>query len=367
MTRTMINSQWPGLGSAVDFSSLDGGVGGPRTAIGAGGDPFAPPATPDGVARPWWTCGTSAGNGTGAGNGTTSGSGFDPYGLSAGGTNSISGLLTNIMNALQQFASTLAQGGGIFSSSPSAQQTGYQQSGYQQTGYQQTGSQQPGSPQCTQPGQQPPWQNQWPQQPWQPPSQQQTPGQQQPPWQRSWQQSPGALGGVEQRFSNVDISSSGDPHLAEVGTREGPGGNQSVDQHWNSMSSHPDLVHTDQIAGGYRVSTAVTTPNAAGVTYNQSATVHTNYGQDSVTMNRDGSFSIDDDGRAIALAKGQRTTLAGGATVNANDDGSLTVTASNAYGGSIATTLRSTGSGVDVDSQAHEIALGGDAITHVQN
>jgi hypothetical protein len=347
MTRTMINSQWPGLGSAVDFSSLDGGVGGPRTAIGAGGDPFAPAATPDGVARPWWTCGTSAGNGTGAGNGTTSGSGFDPYGLSGSGTNSISGLLTNIMNALQQFASTLAQSGGILSSSPSTQQTGYQQSGYQQSGYQQTGAQQtgaqqPGSPQCTQPGQQPPWQNQWP-------------------------QSPGALGGGEQRFSNVDVSSSGDPHLAEVGTREGPGGNQTVDQHWNSMTSHPDLVHTDQIAGGYRVSTAVTTPNAAGVTYNQSATVHTNYGQDSVTMNGDGSFSIDDNGHAVALANGQRTTLTGGATVSANDDGSLTVTASNTSGGFIETTLRSTGQGVDLDSHAHEIALGGDAITHVQN
>ncbi len=324
----MINSQWPGLGSAVDFSSLDGGVGLPRTAIGASADPFAPPATTDGVARPWWTCGTSAGNGT------TGGSGFEPYGLPAGGTNSISGLLTNIMNALQQFAATLAQGGGArLAQAPGTQQAGCQQPGSQQWG-----------------------------QSWQPPWQQQPTGQQ-PPWQRSWQQLGGGAG-TEQRFSSVDVSSSGDPHLAEVGTREGPSGNQAVDEHWNSMTSHADLVHSDHIAGGYRVSTAVGAPGANGVTYNQSATVHTHYGRDSVTMNRDGSFSIDDDGHAVALAKGQHATLTGGATVNANDDGSLTVTAGNASGGSIATTLRFTGQGVDVESHAHEIALGGDAITH---
>jgi hypothetical protein len=81
-------------------------------------------------------------------------------------------------------------------------------------------------------------------------------------------------------------------------------------------------------------------------------------------MNRDGSFSIDSDGQAVSLAKGQSTTLSGGATVNANQDGSLTISATNANGGSIATTLRCSGQGVDVDSHAHEIALGGDAIAH---
>jgi hypothetical protein len=312
MTRTMIPSQWPGLGTTVDFSSLDSG-GSARPTFGPSADPFAPATTPDGVARPWWTCGTSAGNGATGGAGGT-----DPFGLSAGGTNAIAGMLTGIMNALQQFASTLTQSGAFGTPSPSTLQPGTQQPGTQQP--------------CQ-------------------------------PWTQGGQQ-PGARGGQQQRFADLDVSSTGDPHIAEVGTSEGPGGNQAVNAHWDSMTGHRDLVNSEQIAGGYRVSTAVTAPGAGGVTYNQSATVHTNDGQDSVTMNHDGSFSIDDEGRAVSLVNGQSTTLSGGATVSANQDGSLTVTATNAGGGSIATTLSSTGQGVDVTSHAHEIALGGDAITH---
>jgi hypothetical protein len=319
MTRTMTPTQWPGLGPAVDFSSLEGS-GNSRSAFGPTADPYAPASTPDGVARPWWTCGTSAGNGA-----TGSFSGTDPFGQSSGSTNSITGMLTGIMNALQQFASTLTQSTGLGTSSPGTSSPGTSSPGTQQGG-----------------------------QPW-------AQGGQQQPWTQGGQWAPG---GREQRFADVDVSSSGDPHLAEVGTTEGPGGGQSVNAHWDSMTSHGDLVHSDQIAGGYRVSTAVTAPGAGGVTYNQSATVHTNYGQDSVTMNRDGSVSIENDGQSVSLAKGQSTTLSGGATVRANQDGSLTVSATNASGGSIATTLRNSGQGVDVESHAREIALGGDAISH---
>lgn len=330
----MIPTQWPGLGPAVDLSSLDAG-GSPHAAYGAANDPWSPPASPDSVARPWWSCGTGAGNGTSwnGGNDSPWSSGSSAGAFGSGG--SISGLLTSIMNALQQFASTLSGG---------STQGGTQ--GGALSGGGQSGCQSPGSS-WSQPWQQPPWQ--------------QPPGQQQP-WQ-PWQGSPGASVGQEQTFSNVGISSSGDPHLTEVGTREGPAGNQSVDAHWESMTSHPDLLHSDQIAGGYRVSTAVGAPGAGGATFNQSATVHTNFGRDSVTLNRDGSFSVDDDGKAVALTKGQQVTLSGGATVMLNDDGSLNVTARNAHGGSIETLMRSTGQGVDVNASGHEIALGGDAIT----
>ncbi len=327
----MTPTQWPGLGPAVDYSSLDGGDG-IRSAFGQGNDPFAPAATPDGVGRPWWTCGTSAGNGATAGTG-----GADPFSLSAGGTNSIAGMLTGIMNALQQFAATLTQGGAFGTTPPSTQQP----------------APQPWQP-WTPGGQQQPWTQGGQQQPW-------TQGDQEP-WttgEDAW-----THGGRQERFSDVDVSSSGDPHIAEVGTREGRDGAQAVNAHWDSMSSHADLVDSDQIAGGYRVSTSVTTPGANGITYNQSATVHTNDGQDSVTMNRDGSFSIDNAGQSLTLAKGQSATLSGGATVSASENGSLTITASNSHGGSIATTLSSNGQWVDVSSHAHEIALGGDAITH---
>lgn len=170
--------------------------------------------------------------------------------------------------------------------------------------------------------------------------------------------------GPQQQFQNVDVSSTGDPHIAETGTQESRDGTHAVDVRWDSMTSHDDLVHSNQIEGGYRVSTAVTAPGANGITSNQSATVHTNFDQDSVTMNRDGSFSVFDDGRQVQLGKGESADLSGGETVTANQDGSLSINASNGTGGTIATTLRSTGAGVDVTTHAHEIALGGDAIAH---
>ena len=175
---------------------------------------------------------------------------------------------------------------------------------------------------------------------------------------------PGAQGGPQQRFADVNISSTGDPHLAETGTRETANGTQAVDQHYDSMTGHADLVSSRAIAGGYRVSTAVTQPDANGVTYNDSATVHANFGGDSVTMQHDGSFAITSGGQSVALAKGQTVTLAGGETVAENADGSLVVSASNQNGGSIATTLRSNGNGVDVTTHAHELAVGGDVVQH---
>jgi hypothetical protein len=46
----------------------------------------------------------------------------------------------------------------------------------------------------------------------------------------------------------------------------------------------------------------VTQPGANGVTWNQSAMVHTNFDQDAVMMNRDGSFGIYDNGVDLPLA-----------------------------------------------------------------
>ena len=169
-------------------------------------------------------------------------------------------------------------------------------------------------------------------------------------------------GGSGQRFQDVDVSSTGDPHLAAVGTREG--GSGTVDAHWDSMASQNDLVHSTQIDGGYRVSTAVTQPDANGVTSNQSATVRTNFEQDAVTMNRDGSFGIYDNGAEVRLGKGESAVLSGGETVSENQDGSLIVSARSATGGTIATTMRATGAGVDVTTHAHDIAVGGAAIAH---
>jgi hypothetical protein len=169
---------------------------------------------------------------------------------------------------------------------------------------------------------------------------------------------------AQQFFANADVSSTGDPHLAIVGTREGPGGNTQVDQHFDSMTSHRDLLDSADVGGGYRVSTTVSPPDANGVTTNRSATVHAGFGQDAVTMRGDGSFSVVDDGGQIALGKGQTATLSGGETVTENQDGSLVVSARGSQGGSIATTLRAVDGRVDVTAHASGIDVGGDVVNH---
>ena len=50
-------------------------------------------------------------------------------------------------------------------------------------------------------------------------------------------------------FHDADLSSTGDPHLALVGTRHGPGGDGHVNDRFDSMTSHRDLFDSDDIAG----------------------------------------------------------------------------------------------------------------------
>jgi hypothetical protein len=167
-------------------------------------------------------------------------------------------------------------------------------------------------------------------------------------------------GGLDQPFNNVSISSTGDPHIAETGATFG---GQSVDEHYDDMAAQPDLVNAN-VAGGYRVATTVTSPNAKGVTYNQSASVTADHGRDLIAMQNDGSFSVSEDGRSIPLARGQTVTLGGGLQVTENANGSLAVAASNGQGGNIATTLSASGGGVNVTTTAQHLALGGSVVGH---
>jgi len=302
----MIQTQWPGLGPNFDVSSLDAPAGG-GPALWQGDSPVRAtpiPASGDGVGRSWWSCGTANAN---VGNLGTSGGGY-------GNASSLLGSFSSILSALQQLAGALLNGANGGTQTATPQQWGQGAQGGCQAPQQQQGAYQS----RTQP---------------------------------------------EQRFSDVDVSSTGDPHIAEVGTRAGHGANTTVDSHWDSMTSHDDLVHTDSVEGGYRVSTAVTQRGANGVTYNQSASVHANFGQDDVTMNRDGSYRIFSDGRAITLGKGESATLSGGERVDIGQNGALTVSAGQGAA-TISTTLTSTGDGVDVATHGHDIALGGDAIAH---
>lgn len=158
---------------------------------------------------------------------------------------------------------------------------------------------------------------------------------------------PSSGGGAEQFFPSANGASAGDPHLSFNGN------------HWNSMVSHPDLLSSDSIPGGFRISTQVTPPNARGATWNQSASVTTNNGATTISMNNAGQPTIESYGQNIPIADGQTVQLGNGESVTRNGNGSLTITAQNGSGGQIVTTLTAQGQGVNVDVSAQNVDLGG--------
>ena len=163
------------------------------------------------------------------------------------------------------------------------------------------------------------------------------------------------VAGREQRFGHAAASSVGDPHESFTGTTSG---DKVIDGRWDSMTSHHNLLGSNSFDGGYRIANTVTQP-AHGVTTNDRVTVTTNGGNTNVTMNRDGSYDVTAFGHQIDLAVGKATHVNDGETVTKNADGSLTIDDSNGRGGTIATTLHGTGGGVDVNSVAENVNLGG--------
>ena len=151
----------------------------------------------------------------------------------------------------------------------------------------------------------------------------------------------------EQYFGSASGGSNGDPHLSFNGST------------WNDMQSQHDLLDSNSFWGGYRVSTQTTAPNAQGVTYNQSATVRTNFGGTSVTLDNAGNATITQNGASFALNPGSTFDLGNGEVATRNTDGSVSVTQTNRQGGEITTTLRDNGQGVDVNSTASNVDLGG--------
>jgi len=164
-------------------------------------------------------------------------------------------------------------------------------------------------------------------------------------------------GGGQGYFSSANASSVGDPHDAFKGTS---GSGSPVNETWDNMQSHGDLLSSNSFAGGYRVSTTATTPNANGISYNGSASITTSGGATTVSMNANGSYAVTSNGQSVALQAGQSVNLGNGESVTLNTDGSLCVTDTNSQGGSISTTLKSDGNGgVDVTSNASDVNLGG--------
>lgn len=161
-------------------------------------------------------------------------------------------------------------------------------------------------------------------------------------WMQQQQQDPG-----EQYFNSASGGSNGDPHLSFNG------------QTWDNMGSQPDLLHSDSFQGGFQLSTQTTAPQANGVTYNQSATLTTNYGDTSVTLDKNGNATISQGGYSFAMQPGTSYDLGNGEFAQRNQDGSLAITCDNGQGGQIATTMKQNGQGVDVNASANNVDLGG--------
>jgi hypothetical protein len=161
-------------------------------------------------------------------------------------------------------------------------------------------------------------------------------------------------------FSSATASSSGDPHDSFLGTT---GSGQTIDGgRWNNMDSHAFLLRSQSFDGGFHIATDATQPGPNGITRNSSATIDSDFGKHVVTMNRDGSYSISDDGQQVQLAAGQTRDLGDGESVTLNANNSLTVTEQNAQGGEITTTLTAAGKGqggVNVKVEADNVDLGG--------
>ncbi len=163
-----------------------------------------------------------------------------------------------------------------------------------------------------------------------------------------------------QNVANANFQSWGDPHLSETGTvNSGNGSTAAVNTHFDSMSGQGDLLDSADFAGGYQLSTTVTSPNANGVTHNQSATVSLNGGNDSVTLKNDGSYAIASGGTQLSINPGETLTLSGGACVACSANGKLSVSVQNANGGSIVTNLTAEGGGVDVSANVTNATVGG--------
>ncbi len=158
-------------------------------------------------------------------------------------------------------------------------------------------------------------------------------------------------------FRSATASSTGDPHLGFSGTA-GNGSNRQA--HFDSMSAHDDLLDSDSFIGGYKISTSVTQPSANGITYNQQATVTTNFGGIEISLDQKGNAVVEENGRSQSLSSGGSIDLGNGETVTRNANGSVVVSDQNGIGGAIATTLSENGHGVDVTSQATNVDLGGD-------
>jgi len=84
-------------------------------------------------------------------------------------------------------------------------------------------------------------------------------------------------------------------------------------------------------------------------------------------MNNQGQATVRQGDRMIPISAGQTLDLGNGSSVTCNGNGSLSVYAQNQYGGSIQTTLTAQGQGVNVETHAQNVDLGGTLVAGQQS
>ena len=126
--------------------------------------------------------------------------------------------------------------------------------------------------------------------------------------------------------------------------------------HWSGSTTHPVLLHTDQVEGGYTVSTS-----------DGSAAVHMNNELEKITMDQVGSYTLEgslpsgeEGDREVSLANGYGDVPS--RWVELKDDGSLEVNAMGIDGADISTTLRPSKDGIDINVSGDGLKLRGDIV-----
>jgi hypothetical protein len=109
-----------------------------------------------------------------------------------------------------------------------------------------------------------------------------------------------------------------------------------------------DIAYSKQIEGGFRISTDTPQPDAMRPEH-AAVTVFTNNDRDSVSVDKNGSYWIYNDGEDVAFGDGDGGILSGDVTVGVGVGGSaVEVQAFGHNGRKLYTTLRATGDGVEV-------------------
>ena len=157
-------------------------------------------------------------------------------------------------------------------------------------------------------------------------------------------------------FQNVNVSSTGDPHDAISGTTQN--GN-AVNEHWDNMQSHNDLLSAPSLAGGFQLSSQVASPNGQGATMNQTVTATADHGRTAISFSADGQATVTQGNTINTMIPHEVLQLGNGLSVT-DQGSSLVLQAQNMSGSALKTTLSQNGNGgVDVSAQGQNVALGG--------